>query len=103
MEILFLNSLILVMVDPIFEEHMETTMLTTKESLQLLGQYSLSRIKAQVKAVALIVSYLILFQVFILGLPLANAVEISLGLSLVVIGLAFFMEGLILGLMPLER
>lgn len=45
--------------------------------------------------------YLILFQVFILGLPLSNAVEISLGLSLVVVGLAFFMEGLILGLMPL--
>ena len=76
-------------------------MLTIRESSQLLWQYALSRIKEQLKAVALIVSYLILFQVFILGLPLANAVEISLGLSLVVVGLAFFMEGLILGLMPL--
>ena len=76
-------------------------MLTVKESSQLLGQYAVSRIKEQLKAVALIVSYLILFQVFILDLPLSNAVEISLGLSLVVVGLAFFMEGLILGLMPL--
>lgn len=76
-------------------------MLTIKESMRLLGQYAANRVKEQLKAVALIISYLILFQVFILGLPLANAVEISLGLSLVIVGLAFFMEGLILGLMPL--
>lgn len=52
----FLHFLILLRIFPIFEEHGENSMLTVKESMQLLGQYALNRIKEQLKAVALIVS-----------------------------------------------
>ena len=76
-------------------------MITFKETLGLLGPYVRSRLMEQVKAVALIISYLVIFQVVILGIPIANAAMIASGLALVVVGLAFFMEGLVLGLMPL--
>lgn len=76
-------------------------MLSIAETLRLIGRFALKRLKEQISAVALIVGYLICFQVFILDLPIVNALKIGLGLGLVVIGLAFFMEGLNLGLMPL--
>ena len=59
------------------------------------------RILEQVKAVAIIIIYLILFQILILGIPIADATLITVGLMLVILGLTFFMEGLLLGLMPL--
>lgn len=72
-----------------------------KQSMHMLLPYIKKRIFEQVSSVALIVVYLILFQMLILGLSLANAGVIALGLGLVVLGLAFFMEGLLIGLMPL--
>ncbi len=76
-------------------------MLTFSQALRLLGVYARDRLFAQVKAVGPIVAYLILFQTLVLGIPVAEAGVIALGLGLVVVGLAFFMEGLLLGLMPL--
>lgn len=76
-------------------------MVTFRESLGLIGPYAWSRVLEQIKTVALLVLYLIVFQTLVLGIPLAEASVIAVGLSLVVVGLAFFMEGLVLGLMPL--
>ena len=70
------------------------------DSLNMLMVYARSRILGQVKSVAFIIIYLIVFQTLILRVPLANAVSTAGGIALVVFGLAFFLEGLILGLMP---
>ncbi len=72
-----------------------------KQMLQMLYPYTKNRIMDQIKSVWIIVAYLIVFQVFILGIPIDKATIIALGISLVIFGLAFFMEGLNLGLMPL--
>ncbi len=63
--------------------------------------YGRSRIAIQVRSVAFIVVYLLLFQILILRSPVAGALALSLGVAGVIAGLAFFMEGLFLGIMPL--
>jgi len=45
--------------------------------------------------------YLIVFQILVLGLPIVYSLMIAVGILIVIVGLAFFMEGLRLGLMPL--
>ncbi|MBU2055103.1 MAG: DUF1538 family protein [Proteobacteria bacterium] len=72
-----------------------------RQALRMLLPYVKDRVTAQIKAVALIIAYLILFQTLVLGIAVAHAAAIAAGLSLVIGGLAFFMEGLMLGLMPL--
>lgn len=72
-----------------------------KQTLALLLPYIKDRIMTQVKSVWLIIIYLVFFQTFILKIPIFDASVISAGIGLVVIGLAFFMEGLFLGLMRL--
>lgn len=74
---------------------------SARQAVGLLGPYVKSRLIAQVKAVAPIVVYLILFQTLVLGIAVSQAALIAAGLSLVIVGLAIFMEGLVLGLMPL--
>lgn len=76
-------------------------MVTLSQALRLVGEYARDRVSAQARAVAPLVLYLILFQVLVLGIPVAEAGVIATGLLLVVAGLALFMEGLLLGLMPL--
>ncbi len=71
------------------------------ESLSMLLKYAWTRIKEQISSVAFIILYLVVFQTVILSVPLANALSTAGGIALVVFGLAFFLEGLILGLMPL--
>ncbi len=67
----------------------------------MLSKYAWTRIKTQISSVAFIILYLIIFQTLILRVPLANALSTVGGIALVILGLAFFLEGLILGLMPL--
>ena len=69
--------------------------------LKMLGTYAQAKIVEQIKSVALIVAYLVLFQLVVLNIPVADALIVALGVGVVVLGLAFFMEGLFLGLMPL--
>ena len=76
-------------------------MITFKERLGLIRPYVQKKLLEQIKAVAVIMVYLVFFQAIVLGIPISNAASIAFGLSLVVVGLAFFMEGLVLGLMPL--
>lgn len=71
------------------------------QALRMLGPYAWSKVLEQIRTVALIVCYLVLFQLLILGIPIADAAIVALGIGVVVLGLAFFMEGLFLGLMPL--
>jgi hypothetical protein len=74
---------------------------TFGQSLKMLGPYAWKKVLDQIKSVSLIVLYLIFFQILILGVPIANALIVAVGIGIVIIGLAFFMEGLFLGLMPL--
>ena len=71
------------------------------DSLAMIGGYAKSRIMGQIKSVAFIILYLVFFQVAILRTPLANAWGTAGGIALVVFGLAFFLEGLVLGMMPI--
>lgn len=74
---------------------------TFKHAIEMLLPYVRNRVMEQVKAVALIIIYLILFQTIVLQMGIVDASIIAVGLSLVIVGLTFFMEGLMLGLMPL--
>ncbi|HCY00277.1 MAG TPA: hypothetical protein DG754_09085 [Bacteroidales bacterium] len=72
-----------------------------KNAVGMLGDYAKDRIVEQIKLIAFIIIYLAAFQIVILRVPLSNALSIAGGIGLVVFGLAFFLEGLMLGLMPL--
>lgn len=72
-----------------------------KDSLKLIFDYAKVRVIEQAKSIAFIISYLVLFQLLILRVPLEDALATAGGLALVVFGLAFFLEGLVLGLMPI--
>ena len=72
-----------------------------KQSIMMLHRFCKDKIKEQLASVLPIVIYLILFQSVILGMPLHESGTIAAGIGLVVIGLAFFLEGLFLGIMPL--
>jgi len=72
-----------------------------RQAIGLIVPYVKSRIMEQVRSVWLIVLYLLLFQVLVLGIPIVDGAVITFGMAMVIIGLAFFMEGLLLGLMPL--
>lgn len=72
-----------------------------REMLNLLVPYVRKKLVEQIQAVALIVIYLVLFQTVILQIPIAEALVVAVGIAVIVVGLAFFMEGLFLGLMPL--
>jgi hypothetical protein len=72
-----------------------------RRQLSLVGAYAKERFARQVHAVAFITGYLALFQVFVLKAPILEFAQIALGIVAVVVGLAFFMEGLFLAIMPL--
>jgi len=55
----------------------------------------------QISGIWFIVTYLVVFQLLVLQLPLTYALMIGTGILIVATGLMFFMEGLRLGLMPL--
>ncbi|OGS33816.1 MAG: hypothetical protein A2293_12155 [Elusimicrobia bacterium RIFOXYB2_FULL_49_7] len=72
-----------------------------KQAVRLLIPYTKKRILEQVRAVTVIVLSLLGFQLLVLRIPIAQAGVIALGIGLVISGLAFYMEGLFLGIMPL--
>ena len=72
-----------------------------RDALTMLSEYARRRIVAQIRSVAFIIIYLVVFQVFILRVPLSNALLTAGGIGLVIFGLAFFLEGLVIGFMPL--
>ncbi|MEM9282511.1 MAG: DUF1538 domain-containing protein [Verrucomicrobiota bacterium] len=66
----------------------------------IIWRYFKEKAVEQLKSIWFIIAYLIVFQTFFLDLPVIHSATIALGILIVVIGLAFFMEGLRLGLMP---
>jgi hypothetical protein len=66
----------------------------------ILVPYIKSKFLEQIKSIWFIIFYLVIFQVVILRLPIVFSLMISVGIAIVVLGLMFFMEGLVLGLMP---
>ena len=72
-----------------------------KQALSLLLPYTWKRLFEQVRAVAVIVLALLAFQLLVLRIPLSQAGVIATGIALVILGLAFYMEGLFIGIMPL--
>lgn len=79
----------------------EKIKLSPRQSFNILLPYAKNRILEQVKSVALIIVYLFFFQTVVLRMEIVEASTIAAGLAIVIGGLAFFMEGLLLGLMPL--
>jgi hypothetical protein len=75
--------------------------ITPKLVLSILGPFVFDKVKEQIAAVAPISVFLLLFQLLVLRQSIVGAIGISVGLSIVILGLMLFMEGLRLGLMPL--
>ena len=75
--------------------------LSPKQSISILVSFAKDKIIEQIQCVWFIILYLIVFQVLVLGLPIVYSLMIAVGILIVIVGLAFFMEGLRLGLMPL--
>jgi hypothetical protein len=65
----------------------------------ILGPFFWDKVKEQLEAVLPISLFLFIFQLVVLQKGVEEAVGISIGLAIVILGLMFFMEGL--GLMPL--
>ena len=75
--------------------------ITPRLVFSILGPFFWDKVKEQLKAVLPISAFLFLFQLIVLQTGVEDAIGITIGLSIVVLGLMFFMEGLRLGLMPL--
>ena len=74
--------------------------LTFSQKLSILLSFSKDKVVEQIQCVWFVLAYMILFQLLVLGLPVVYAAMIGVGIVIVIVGLAFFMEGLRLGLMP---
>ena len=72
-----------------------------KEALSLVLRYVRRKISEQLRAVAGIIIYLLLFQSLVLGIPILEAATIAIGMAMVVFGLTLFLEGLLIGIMPM--
>ena len=78
----------------------ERIRVTPRIALGLLAPYCATRFMEQIKAVVPLAAYLVIFQVFVLNYPVQDSLYLLFGLVAVIIGLAVFMEGLKVGLMP---
>ncbi len=72
-----------------------------RRKFSMVTSYISARLKEQLGPVAFISLYLLLFQLLILRSPIQDLPGIIAGIFAVVVGLACFMEGLFLGIMPL--
>jgi multisubunit Na+/H+ antiporter MnhC subunit len=75
--------------------------LSLQQKVSILLSFAKDKIIEQIQCVWFIIMYLIVFQILVLGLPIVYSLMIAVGILIVIVGLAFFMEGLRLGLMPL--
>ncbi len=87
--------------NPARKKKEKKTKLPFKRSVSMIFSWAYSRIKEQVKAVLLVVGYLVVLQIFILKVPVSDALSISIGVCSTILGLALYLEGLFLGIMPL--
>lgn len=75
--------------------------LSARDTFRVLWPYVKKNFMNQVSGIWFIVTYLVVFQLLVLQLPITYALMIGTGILVVATGLMFFMEGLRLGLMPL--
>ena len=73
---------------------------TFGEALKILSPYFYVKTAEQIRSLLPIIAYLFLFQIIVLKMAVYDGLIISAGLVAVLFGLAFFLEGLKLGLMP---
>ena len=78
----------------------ERIKVTARTAAALLGPYCSVRVMDQIKAVVPLAAYLMIFQLLVLNYPIQDAFSLFVGLVAVIVGLAVFMEGLNVGLMP---
>ena len=78
----------------------ERIKVTPRRALNLLAPYCGTRFMEPIKSVVPLAGYLIIFQVLVLNYPVQESLSLFMGLVAVIIGLAVFMEGLNVGLMP---
>jgi hypothetical protein len=62
--------------------------------MMILWRYFREKALEQVRTVWFIIAYLLFFQILVLHLPLVHSLTIALGVLIVIVGLTFFMEGL---------
>ncbi len=67
----------------------------------MVGQYGRRAIGEKARAIAFLVTYLVAALVFVFRGPVREPVATSIGVLAVAVGLAFFIEGPLLGVMPL--
>jgi len=72
-------------------------------SAGLVARYAGGRLKAQALAILPVVGYLVFLRTVILGLPMQDALAVAGGVLACGIGLAAFLEGLFLAVMPLGK
>ncbi len=72
-----------------------------RERASMVLRYARGKLADQARAVAFLVLYLAAFQFLVLRRPIGNALAVALGIGAVALGLALFLEGLFLGVMPL--
>ncbi len=70
-------------------------------AITMIWNYARCKINEQVRAIAFIIIYLTAFKIIVLNSPPEKALQLSIGIGMVAFGLAFFLEGLFLGLMPI--
>lgn len=72
-----------------------------RQSASMILGYARGKLGAQVRAVSFLVLYLAAFQFLVLRRPIESALSVATGIGAVAAGLALFLEGLFLGVMPL--
>jgi hypothetical protein len=75
--------------------------ITPKLVAAIVAPYAWDKLLEQIKAIAPISLFLFFFQMAVLRQGIVTAVTVTLGLSAVILGLMFFIEGIRLGAMPL--
>ncbi len=80
---------------------MERIKLSFGEQMRILLPYAYHNIKEQVVIVAPVCLYLVAFQIVILRFGLEKIGGMVGGISMVIMGLAFFLEGVKIGLVPI--
>lgn len=85
------------------EDYLERIPIGFVDASRLLLGYAFAKLREQSLIVLPLVAFLILFQVFVLREKVAQAFGVTIGIALVILGLAFFMEGVRLGLIPLAE
>jgi len=86
---------------PVQSSDQKKLQLSFSQKLSIILSFAKDKVMEQIQCVWFIIMYLIVFQILVLGLPIVYSLMIAVGILIVIVGLAFFMEGLRLGLMPL--